>query len=278
MRIIADFRGHIAAINEAAHIIFLNRQLAAVLVRREIAEPHAGQLFGWFWAVVHPLFLMAVYAVVFNLIFRARIGGTYALPLDYTVYVLSGLVPWMTFQQSMTKGTQAVTAHASLVKQIVFPLEVLPVRSAISSLVVLVLGTAFLFIYVGIKDQTVLWTYALLPLLALSMTIAMIGSAFALAALTVFVRDVRDFVQLFCIVNIYIIPAVYLPSAVPGPLRLLIYINPFSYMVWCFQDVLYFGRVQHPLAWVVFPSFSVVILALGYRLFRKLKPLFGNVL
>ena len=75
IRIIADFRGHIAAINEAAHIIFLNRQLAAVLVRREIAEPHAGQLFGWFWAVVHPLFLMAVYAVVFNLIFRARIGG-----------------------------------------------------------------------------------------------------------------------------------------------------------------------------------------------------------
>ena len=57
-----------------------------------------------------------------------------------------------------------------------------------------------------------------------------------------------------------------------------LYFNPFSYMVWCFQDAIYFGRFEHPSAWIVFPLLSALLLTLGYRAFRKLKPMFGNVL
>jgi lipopolysaccharide transport system permease protein len=48
--------------------------------------------------------------------------------------------------------------------------------------------------------------------------------------------------------------------------------------VWCYQDVIYFGRVEHPWAWLVWPVFSLAVFVIGYRLFRKLGMMFGNVL
>ena len=62
-------------------------------------------------------------------------------------------------------------------------------------------------------------------------------------------RDVKDFVQVFCIAGMYLMPVVYLPKMVPGVFRPLLNLNPFSYMVWCYQDACYFGRFEHPWAW-----------------------------
>jgi lipopolysaccharide transport system permease protein len=65
---------------------------------------------------------------------------------------------------------------------------------------------------------------------------------------------------------------------VPSILRPLLYINPFSYMVWCYQDALYFGRFEHWWAWPIFAGLSLAIFYVGYRVFRKLKVMFGDVL
>jgi lipopolysaccharide transport system permease protein len=58
----------------------------------------------------------------------------------------------------------------------------------------------------------------------------------------------------------------------------VLYLNPFSYMGWCYQDALYFGRFEHPWAWCLFAGGSLLTFVTGYRLFRWLKPHFGNAL
>jgi lipopolysaccharide transport system permease protein len=122
------------------------------------------------------------------------------------------------------------------------------------------------------------WTYLLLPLLLFLQGITMLGLGFVLATIGVFFRDIKDFVTLFTTAGIYLMPVVYLPTWVPPLLRPVLYANPFSYMTWCFQDVFFFGRIEHPWAWVIFALFSFFIFAFGYRLFRRLKYNFGNVL
>ena len=54
------------------------------------------------------------------------------MPLNYTAYMLSGLIPWLTFQMSMLTSVNAITGNAALVKQFVFPIEVLPLRDVVS--------------------------------------------------------------------------------------------------------------------------------------------------
>lgn len=273
-----DAKAYVRGMRDVSWILRKNLRLTLTLAKRDLLDPYAGQLLSRFWVIGHPIFLMAVYTLVFNLIFQARIGGTQELPLDYTAYILSGLVPWLTMQQAMNKGALAVSSSANLVKQLIFPVEILPIKVSLSSAIVLATGIAFLWIYNLIIGGVIYWTYLLLLPLAFLTLLAMVGLSMGLSAVAVFVRDVRDLIQLFTVVNIYIMPIIYLPNWVPGPLRPLLYLNPFSYMIWCYQDVLYFGRIEHPWAWVVFTITSLFFFAAGCRVFRKLKPYFGNAL
>jgi lipopolysaccharide transport system permease protein len=111
-----------------------------------------------------------------------------------------------------------------------------------------------------------------------SQFLAMAGVAFVLSAIGTFIRDVRDLVQLSAVVLIFLMPIVYLPNQIPSAFNPLLWLNPFTYMVYCYQDALYFGRFAHPYSWVAFPLWSAFIFTAGYRLFRRVRPFFADVL
>lgn len=266
------------ALVEAIRVLFAYLPLSMEMARRELRTQYSGQVLGIWWAAGHPLFLMALYVFIFSAVFKVRVGGTYELPLDYTTYLLVGLVPWLTIQQVMMRACTALTGNANLVKQVVFPLEVLPATAVGVNLLPFIVGLSALVIYVVGRYGALPVTYALLPVLLVLQVMAMLGLAFAFAAIAVFFRDLKDLVQVFATAGVFLMPIFYLPEWVPALFKPVLYLNPFSYMGWCYQDALYFGRFEHPWAWGVFAIGSVLTFVAGYRLFRWLKPHFGNAL
>lgn len=263
---------------EAVGILWKNRSLCRELVRRELGSQFAGQALGAFWIIGHPMMLFCVYIFVFVIVFKTRISESLDMPRDYTTYILSGLVPWLFVQQALVRGANALVGQANLVKQVVFPVEVLPVAAVLVSLVTLGVGVAILTAYSLFAGGGLPWTYILLPLVIAAHVMLMCGIAFLVAGITPFFRDVKDIIQVMTIVGVYVIPAFYLPQWVPGMLRGLLYFNPFSYVIWVYQDVLYFGAIVHPVAWIVFLASSFLSIALGYRSFRAVKLLVANVI
>src|SRR5579871_2379425 len=138
---IADIRGHFAAATEAARLLWQRRELLLEMTRRDVVERYAGQALGAWWAVIAPLLTMATYMLAFGVIFRSRLG-----PDDdgsgYVAFALAGLVPWMGLQEGLSRTTGAIVGNASLVKQIVFPGEVLPLKVALGTLPALGVGLA----------------------------------------------------------------------------------------------------------------------------------------
>lgn len=269
---------HFLAFRELLSLLTRHRQLTIEMARREISERYSGQMFGAFWAIGHPLIQMAVYVFIFAFVFKMKIGGTLEMPLDYTTYLLSGLIPWICFQDTLSKGTGVIVANSNLVKQVVFPIEILPVKGVIASLVNMMVSLTILIIYVLVTHHTLPITYLLLPVLIVLQTLGMIGTSYFLSSIGTYFRDLKDFVQVFCITGMYIMPIFYLPSQVPSLFKPFLYLNPFSYLVWCYQDILYFGRIQHWWVWAVFFTLCLGSFYLGYRIFGKLKTMFGNVL
>lgn len=252
------------------------RHLLIELTRREVVDRYAQQAIGSLWAWLHPLFLMLLYAVIFNVIFEARFDGRIDLPRDFTAFVLAGLVPWLCLQDVLGRSAGAVLDHASYVRQMAFPIEVLPIKRALSSLPILLTGMTFLLGYQLVAFGSLPWTVILWPIFLGLLIMFAMGLVFLLSALGVFARDLREIVSVFCTANLFLMPILFIPSLTPPALEMIYYANPFSYMVWMHQDIVFYGDIEHPLAWIVFPALSLSSIVAGATLFQRLRPHFGD--
>jgi lipopolysaccharide transport system permease protein len=277
---------YVAGLKElfATFVALLQRyhQLIFELTRREILDRHVGQVLGPAWTIGYPLLLMALYVFIFTVVFPTRFPVDVVMPRSYVVYILAGLVPWLGFADAMNKNCRTILINASLVKQVAFPVEILPIKVTLAAFAAQLIATILLVGYAGILDPAGLSaTIVLLPFLLLLQVIAMLGVAYAFSAVSVFFRDLSEVVQLFTTAGLFLAPILYLPQWIEQtwpPLFWLMHFNPFSHVVWCYQDVIYFGRFEHPVSWLIFIALALGAFGAGFGLFRKLRPLFGETL
>ena len=259
-----------------ARSIIKQRALVLEMSRREMTDMHAGQVAGVVWLVVHPLMLFAVYAFLFTIVFKVRIEGRG--PNDYLIYLFSGLVPWLLTQDVLSRTANVLVANISIVKSVMFPIEVLVAKTVVSTVVVQFVLFAATVIYIVVARGTIPATFLLLPVLFGLHLLMLWGLALLLAAITPYFRDVPEILRVFLTVNIYLMPIMYLPDMAPAPLRFILIINPFSSLIWCYQDVLYFEFIVHPFAWAALVALSMGSLAAGSYVFVRLRIYLAGVL
>lgn len=270
-------RANMTAIHRVWTIALEKRQLLRELIARQLRAAHAGRGLGMFWQFFHPLFIVLVYMMVFGVIIGTRIDTGGDLSGSYPSYILAGLVPWLITQNAMSQATGALVGNENLVKQVIFPIETLPMASAGVALITYAPAMGLVLLHTILSGGATPMLLVLPILLALHVAL-LLGLAFVLSSVTVFVRDVRELVGLLSVVALYLMPVIYLPAWVPAALKPILYLNPFSYLIWAYQDVLFFGELRHPFAWAVLAVMAVGTLAVGARLFAKLKPYYGNAL
>lgn len=266
-------KSNIQAFIELVTLLKKHWQLTIEMTKREINDRYAGQVFGLFWTFGHPLILIFLYVFIFGYVFKSTIEG----PYDFVVYLLAGLIPWLTFQEVMFKSSVLFINNVNIVKQIIFPVVVLPVKTVLASILTQIILFGLLLIYVFLSGGFPKITYILLPLLVIVQMFAMVGASFLLSSASPFLRDTKDFVQIFATINFFAMPMLYTSVKIPL-FKYIFYFNPFSYMIWCYQDALFFGQFRHPWAWLVFIAMSLLLFIFGYRFFRKIRLMIGNVL
>lgn len=260
------------------------RHLLVEMTWRELADPFAGSMLGVTWSILHPLLMMGVYALVFAVIFRGSPEAN-AFDFDFTVQMMASYLPWMAFANAVLSGCSAVRNKANLVKQVVFPLEVLPLKTVLACLVPQVVGTAFLFVYSLVRFGGVPWTWTLWPALLAFEVMLLGGLVMAVSAIGVYLRDLKDVLQVLFMALFYATPILYTERTLDvGEGRAgriidaMLTFNPVSWLVRPFRDACFFGEIRYAWSWALFAVVSVLTLAFGYRVFRKLKPYFGNAL
>src|SRR5213079_330215 len=91
------------------------RELFANLFRRDFQAKYKGSLLGVVWSLVNPLALMAVYLVVFSLLWRGA-----DIP-HYPLFLLAGLACWIFFATSLQTAARSMVDSANLIKKVRFP-------------------------------------------------------------------------------------------------------------------------------------------------------------
>ncbi|WP_258766925.1 ABC transporter permease [Bradyrhizobium arachidis] len=269
--------GTALAVRDGLLAIHRNGGLVLHMTVRELHDRYAGQMLGIAWTVGTPLLAMATYVFAFTFIFRQRLGADDA-GNGYTAYVLAGLVPWLAITDVLSRAPSAVSTNASLVKQIVFPSEVLPLRVALASIPQLMVGLAVVLLISAIAGRLHFHAIVLLPAAVVIYVLTMAGVAYVFAAIGVFIKDVREIVTFATSIGLFLHPVLYSPASTPKWLLPIFYISPASHLVWCFRDALIEEHIIHPWSWLVASVFAIFVFATGWRFYRMLQPSFGNAL
>jgi lipopolysaccharide transport system permease protein len=125
---------------------------------------------------------------------------------------------------------------------------------------------------------TVPLSFILLPALVVLNAIFIWGAALFLGAFTPYFRDTPEFLRVFLTINVYLMPVMYTPDMLPPRMQALLGLNPFSYIIWCYQDAIYYGRIEHPAAWIATAGLAVLMLLMGSYTFMRLRHHIASVL
>jgi len=275
-------------LREFFRLLKRHRRLVLEMAKREITDRFAGSFLGAAWSIAHPLITMIVLVAVFSILFRGTVPppGTpqNLIGLNFTIHMIAPYLVWMAFTDVLVKCCDTITGNKSLAQQVVFPIEILPVKSVLASLLPQIVGTVFLIAYTLLEFHRLSWLWIFWPLLLSFEFMLLCGIAYLVAAVGVFVRDLREVLTVVTMIGFYVSPILFSEYAVPGGdsvaywFKPILWCNPASYFMWPFRDVAFHGRFLHWPAWIAFGLGSTAILVVGYRTFRKLKLMFGNAL
>lgn len=213
-----------------------NRRLVFDLTRSELHESVVGSVLGRVWLYLGPLLTMAVYIFVFAIVFRVKVNPTEGnFSYGYPAYILSGLIPWMMTLDIMARSCSAIIGNSGVVKEVVFPIEALPAKVVLTSAASFAVSYVVFFGYLLVEQGHLLVTHLLFPVVLGIQFVFLFGLAFLFAAITPFFRDMTRIVQFASMLLIYAAPIVYFGDWVPRAFRAVLYLNPISYMTWCFR-------------------------------------------
>src|SRR5581483_5995214 len=232
---------------------------------------------GWLWGVIHPLVLLGSWTFVFQICLHTQPPAG-EVTRNYTLFLASGFLPWMLFQEAVMRSASSLVENANLITKTVFPSEVVPVSIYLSSLVNHIIALALVVGAIGIWTRAFSpWTL-FLPVYMLLLGLFAVGIGWVVAGLQVYLRDTAQVLSVVMTFWFWMTPIFIGEEKYPQRLRFLLKANPLFYLVRGYRDRLLSMRLPDPLDLAELAAFSVGAFVLGGLLFRQLKRGFADVL
>lgn len=257
--------------------IWARRELLWELVTKEIRLRYRRSALGFLWSLLHPLLMMGVFTLVFSRF--PKIMGQLSVP--YYIFFLVGYLCWNFFSVALSNSHMSIIANATLVKQVYFPRQVLPLAAIISNFFHILLAFALLIFYLLIFTPYLSHRIIFFPIAIALETLLVLGLGLVVSSLNVFFRDVGQMLEVILTFWFYLTPIFY-PLSIFGPedrlITALLRLNPLTEIVnlyrWCMLD----GFAFEPMM-IAYPLIvGAILLVIGRLVFSKLSLTFAKEL
>jgi lipopolysaccharide transport system permease protein len=238
---------------------------------REVKVRYADTRLGLAWLLVYPAAWVLLFTFLFSYLVPIPVNGA-----AYPVFVMSGLVPWFFFSNSISNAVSSLKNNSNLIPKVYFPREILPLGSVLVGLIDLGL---YLLILAGL--MLYYWTrgsLALVMLLPIIVILAVLTLAVSLLAsrLALFRRDVQLLVPLALQFFMYCAPVFYPIEIVPARFRTLYLLNPLAALMDAFRRILVYRMWPRWPPLLLAAAVSLAFLAFAYWDFKKAEPEFAD--
>jgi ABC-2 type transport system permease protein len=242
--------------------VYCNRELIWALALKDIRVRYKRSVLGFLWALLNPLFMMIILAIVFSSVMRV---GT----SQYAVFLICALLPWTFFTQALAYAVESMVSNGDLLKKIHVDKSVFPVAAVLSNVINFVFSLITLVIVLVLLRFPFHWTWIYLPVPFLALILFALGCGFFLAMANVFLRDVGQTLQVVLAAWFYVSPIIYTMDFVPPRYRFYFRLNPMVYILDGFRVAIYYGELPSFGNFVMTVGSGIAALIVGYYLFRR---------
>jgi lipopolysaccharide transport system permease protein len=197
------------------------RELLLVLTKRDIQILYKQAAFGAAWAIVQPVFTVAIFSVVFGSFAKIPTGG-----VPYPLFALAAVLPWTYFAEAVRRSATGMVTDAELIRKVYFPRLVMPVAGVIAPLLDFALGFAVLLVFLAWYGVMPGWQMIFVAPLVIVTGLLALSVGLWLGPINVRFRDIKHTLPFLIQVWMYASPIVYPLSIVPERLKWLYSLNP----------------------------------------------------
>ncbi|GJF32003.1 transport permease protein [Kitasatospora sp. NE20-6] len=252
---------------QTARDLWAARELVRALAERDLRARYKQAVLGFAWAVLTPLALCAIFTLVFHRAVKIDTQG-----VSYPLFAYVGLIVWQFFSNTMNQGALSLANNLSLLNKVYCPREVFPLATMLVAAVDMLIGTAVLGVLFLVTwtapAATFLWV---LPLLAVQFAFTY-GVALILSVAVVYLRDVRHLLPIITQMGVFATPVAYPLAKIPVRLQeIYCGVNPLGAVIEGYRRALLYGQAPDLGLTAIAAVSSLVFLAGGYLLFKKLE-------
>jgi ABC-type polysaccharide/polyol phosphate export permease len=253
------------------------RTLLLQMVRRDFEQRFIGSTAGWMWGLILPLVQLASWVFVFQVCMHQNVPPGEPTQ-SYPLFLFCGYLPWLLFQDTVTRSANSMIDNSNLITKTVFPAEIVPVSIFLSSLASHLMVVALLIAGIGIINGHFSMWMMMLPIYMLLVGLFAIGVGWIVASLQVYLRDTAHVLAVVLVFWFWVTPIFISEQQIPPRFRFALRLNPLAPVVQAYRDRLLSYRIPSLHELIVITAYAVTAFVLGGLFFRHLKRGFADVL
>ncbi len=255
--------------------IWYNQDIVLAILRRELRSRFTGSAGGWLWAVVAPLFAIAVYTFAFTTKLQMSfVGEPGQRPVEYAVFIFAGLIVFNFFSEMAYRSPMLLHEYAHFIKQTIFPSDMLAVIATLRAAAYTAIGTVAMLICTLLVKGGLPWTVVLVPLLFIPLTAFLVGLSWFMCAIGAFTRDAGYLMINIVPLFMFLTPVFYSQSTMSP----LIYLNALTSYVEVMRNLVLMGVLPNPLVILWMLATSVITFYFGYWFFDRYRNVIVDVI
>lgn len=249
------------------------RELLYFLTKRELQVRYKQTALGALWALVQPLALTGIFALIMGRLVDVPSEG-----VPYALLALSGVTVWIFVSSATNQAATSLVMDANLLSKVYFPRLVIPMAKISSLLIDLTIALALLIVVAIAWGHSPGVEIVTLPLFLLLAFLCASGIGIAAATLNVRYRDVQAMLPLATLVWLFVTPVAYPASLVGGAWALVYALNPVATAITGVRWAVLGTPAPTGGAILVSCAGTIVLLALGVLAFRRSEASFADVI
>ncbi len=253
--------------------LYLYKDLLLVFIWREFLIRYKQTAIGILWAILQPVSLMLLFSFIFGVVLQ-----TTQKNYSYTLFYFAGVLPWTFFSGAANFAVTSLSCNFNLVTKIYFPREIIPLSGVAINFIDYLIGLLLYFVMLAIYKVPLTWNFLwLLPLLAM-LVVYTTSVCLLLAALNVYYRDVKLATTFIIQFLFFATPVIYSIDAVDNRWKMLLFLNPLTFIVENMRRVTIEGRAI--VLWQLGLELLgiIVLYIIIYRIFIRIERAFADVI